>query len=225
MAKQLLKMIRCDLSKDGNKLTLTQDSFSVQINPAELTLSRSISYNKDTAVGSIKGRPKFSRYGEENLGFAVVFDGTGAVPPPPGTAALTVSAQIESLLKVVYDYQGEEHEPGYVQLLWGDMLFNSRLESLSTQYTLFTPGGLPLRAKVTLKFTGFVSALEASLQAKPSSPDLSHEVLVKDGDTLPLLCKALYGDGSRYAVVARFNHLPRFRFLKPGTRLHFPPLD
>jgi len=49
-------------------------------------------------------------------------------------------------------------------------------------------------------------------------------VVVKDGDTLPLLCHRIYGDSGYYADVARFNGLSSFRRLKPGLALHFPPL-
>jgi nucleoid-associated protein YgaU len=49
--------------------------------------------------------------------------------------------------------------------------------------------------------------------------------LVRDGDTLPLLCERIYGDPGYYIDVARFNGLVHFRCLEPGTRLHFPPLE
>lgn len=208
----------------NNKLTATSDKFEVQVNPNELTHSRSITYDKSKALGESASEAKFDKYGDESLGFAVVLDGTGAIPAASG-AVTAVADQLDAMLKVVYNYQSDKHESGYVQLVWGSLLFNGRLESLSTQYTLFSPGGVPLRAKVTLKFTGFVGTQEAALAAGKSSPDLSHEVLVRDGDTLPLLCQSIYGDGRYYAEVARFNGLSRFRFLQPGTRLHFPPLE
>ena len=53
----------------------------------------------------------------------------------------------------------------------------------------------------------------------------SHRVLVKEGDTLPLLCHEIYGDAWYGPQVARFNHLADFRRLVPGTQLHFPPLE
>ena len=47
---------------------------------------------------------------------------------------------------------------------------------------------------------------------------------VVDGDTLPLLCNKIYKDSSYYIQVAKFNGLNKFRNLKPGTKLKFPPL-
>ena len=70
-----------------------------------------------------------------------------------------------------------------------------------------------------------MSTKEQELAANRSSPDLSHLVEVRDGDTLPLLCDRIYGDAAYYVDVARFNGLDNFRQLTPGVRLHFPPLE
>ena len=53
---------------------------------------------------------------------------------------------------------------------------------------------------------------------------LFSQVIVQEGDTLPLLCERIYRDGAHYPMVARFNGLTDFRSLKPNTVLHFPPL-
>jgi nucleoid-associated protein YgaU len=58
-----------------------------------------------------------------------------------------------------------------------------------------------------------------------SSPDLTHVRVVKAGDTLPLLTKAIYGSSRDYLRVAEHNGLDNFRDLTPGRRLVFPPLE
>jgi nucleoid-associated protein YgaU len=112
-----------------------------------------------------------------------------------------------------------------VRLLWGSLIFFGRMTSMSTQYTLFKASGEPLRAKVDLQFVGTMSKSESQLVANRSSPDLSHVVVVRDGDTLPLLCNRIYGDSSYYPEVAQANGLAGFRELLPGQRLVFPPLE
>ena len=69
-----------------------------------------------------------------------------------------------------------------------------------------------------------MTRVEAALRANRSSPDLSHMVQVRDGDTLPLLCHRIYNDCGRYLEVAKENKLANFRSLRPGTWLRFPPL-
>ena len=47
--------------------------------------------------------------------------------------------------------------------------------------------------------------------------------MVVDGDTLPLLCREIYGSASYYLRVAQVNRLDDFRNLTAGQELIFPP--
>ena len=133
--------------------------------------------------------------------------------------------EIELLKNVVYTYVGSKHEAPIVQLKWGSLLFYGRVESLTFNYTLFKPSGLPLRAKVTLTLIEYQSSEEISKEAAQESPDLTHLIEVKAGDTLPLLCYQIYQDCTYYIDVAKINNLTNFRDLKPGIKLQFPPLN
>lgn len=224
--KTLLTMTRYSVAANGTLSVDRSKSFSVMINPAEFSHERAIGYNRPKVQGRARTQLKFSGVNPDSVGFSIVLDGTGAVPPArPGAAVRAVKDQMDSLLGVVYAYVGERHEPSHVRLLWGSLIFFGRLSSMSTQYTLFKPSGDPLRAKVTMKFEGSMSKSEEQLVANRSSPDLNHLVVVKEGDTLPLLCNSIYGDPTYYPEVARFNELVEFRALTPGTTLRFPPLE
>ena len=199
-------------------------SFTAMLNPSEFRHKREIKYNTRMTLGQIGSEARFSGVMPDNVTFQLLLDGTGAVPKAPGEVSKEVTAHVKALNDVVYKYDGEEHEPDHVRLLWGTLILYGRLQSMALQYTLFKPSGEPLRAKVDLEFVGFMSSKEAELAANRSSPDLSHLVEVRDGDTLPLLCSRIYGDPSYFLEVARFNRLDGFRRLTPGSRLHFPPL-
>jgi len=224
--KTRLLMTRYSVASDGTISLEPSVSFTAMINPADFKHSYGISYDKQKTQGEAAADPKFSAVDDEKVNFSLVLDGTGAVPPPtPGATAQSVKDQLAALNKVVYQYVGPKHEPPHVRLLWGTLIFFGRLESMSAHYTLFKPSGDPLRAKVDLAFVGAMSKKEAELVSNRSSPDLSHRVLVRDGDTLPLLCNRIYGDPGYYLDVAAFNRLADFRNLRPGTQLHFPPLE
>ena len=60
---------------------------------------------------------------------------------------------------------------------------------------------------------------------KSSSPDLTHERIVEEGDTLPLMCHRIYGSTNHYLEVAKFNKLKYFKELTPGSKIYFPPLE
>ena len=223
-----LKITSCTEQTDGTILagTGTSDTISLLINPAGYTHERSVVRSNQRFLGSTGSRSAYSAMEPETISFdEVVLDGTGAVArASAGAPVQDVKAQVDDLVRVAYTYAGAKHDPPWVRLLWGDLIFFGCLTSLSINYTMFKPGGQPLRAKLKLTFKGAVSAKEESLKSNRSSPDLSHQVMVLAGDTLPMLCYRIYNDSAYYPEVARFNGLNSFTALEPGTRLLFPPL-
>lgn len=216
-----LSITACTVN-DG-KVKVGSDTFQVMLNPSSYWHEYGIDYDQRKTLGQAGADPKFSAVDAEKVGFDLMLDGTGAVAAGGGKPK-EVKDRIKALRAIVYAYQGDQHEPSVVRLLWGSFIFFGRLTSMKVEYTLFKPAGDPLRAKVTLAFVGFMTKEEESLRAKRSSPDLSHKIVVKAGDTLPLLCHRIYKDSSYYPEVARYNDLTDFRALEPGTVLHFPPL-
>jgi hypothetical protein len=222
--KQKLTLNECKVN-DGKITVVQSNKFEVMLNPSNYSHKQSICYNKKKILGQLGNENKFSALNSDNVNFSMVIDGTGVINlPTHDIGSSDVKTQIKQLNSVIYKYDGNDHEPNQVRLLWGSFILFGRLESISTDYTLFKPNGDPLRAKVSLAFVGFMSKEEESLKANRSSPDLSHLVEVKAGDTLPLLCYQVYKDCSYYREVARINKLSDFRHLIPGSKLHFPPL-
>lgn len=222
--KKKLSISPCTVDKSGT-VTVESGAFEVMLNPSSYSHEHSICYNQKKTFGQLGSDSKFSGVNAEKVNFEIVIDGTGVVNLPiPGIGSPDVKTQIKQLNDIVYKYDGNDHQPQHVRLLWGSLIFFGRLTSMSVSYTLFKPSGEPLRAKVKLAFTGFMSKEEEALKANRSSPDLTHLVEVKAGDTLPLLCHRIYKDSSYYLEVARVNNLTNFRDIKPGVKLHFPPL-
>ncbi|MCG8472820.1 MAG: hypothetical protein MI742_13340 [Desulfobacterales bacterium] len=222
--KKKMKITSCNVSASGS-VSEGSSSFEVMINPASVNVTHGICYSGDASSGSIGSEQKFSKRPPDKVKFDIIIDGTGVVNlPVPGLGSDDVKTQIQNLKKVIYDYQGAKHETPVVKLLWGSFIFFGRLESLSVDYTLFKPGGDPLRAKVNLNFSGFMSNEEEAKRKNNQSPDMTHIIEVKASDTLPALCEKVYGDSGWYLEVARINHLVNFRQIPSGTRLRFPPL-
>jgi hypothetical protein len=202
--------------------------FSAHINPAKYTHGYKVLYNEVQAQGSSGGAPTFNRTRADKVTFELVFDGTGVVPSSlPGvvpSAGDGVSEQLAAFKKIVFTYNGNIHSPNYLKLVWGTLLFKCVMSTMSVSYTLFKPDGTPLRARAQATFVGCSDEVELQLKARKSSPDLTHAVTVKGGDTLPLLCDRVYGSGRYYTQVARANGLTGFRRLAVGTTLLLPPL-
>jgi nucleoid-associated protein YgaU len=203
--------------------------FTVTINPASYTHTYQIRYNDVTAQGSSGGSPVFNRTPSDVVTFQLVFDGTGVVPTAlPGVLPYTgdgIVKQISDFRALVFAYNGNIHSPNFLILSWGTLLFRGRLQSFKVNYTLFKPDGSPLRAKVDVTVKGYNDETELALRANKSSPDLSHVVTVKAGDTLPLLCYGIYGSSEPYIKIAEVNGLSDFRDLHPGQQLLFPAMQ
>jgi hypothetical protein len=222
--KTKLLMTRYKVSAEGSITLEPSVRYEALINPAEFRHNTGIRYDGSKTLGEAVNSPKFASVSEETVSFSLVLDGTGVLPGSGGQP-VSVKSQIAQLNTVVYNYVGSQHEPPHVRLLWGTWIFFGRLQSMTTQYTLFKPSGEPLRAKLDLSFIGSMSQQEGKLVANRSSPDLTHSVVVRQGDTLPLLCQRIYGDPGYYLDVAAFNGLSSFRDLPAGSQLHFPPLE
>jgi LysM repeat protein len=211
----------------AKKLTIeTEDGgskFELMLNPSSFSHGYGIKYDdkKKKPLGTAASELKFAGYDNETLDFTTVLDGTGVVKT---TKPIDVNQQISAFKKVAYSYVGDKHEPNVVHLSWGTLYFICRLTSFKVEYVLFKPDGTPLRAKLSLTFSGYMTNKEEALKSKRSSPDLTHVIEFKAGDTLPLLCQKVYQDGSYYMKVAKANNLASFREIKPGTQLFFPPL-
>ncbi len=222
MAKDLMEIIAYS---DNEYTSTTGDTCTVQINPASYTHEHTIEYNKFQPVGSPGTSVWYKGTPPEKVSFDIYFDATGAVSTSSLFASQTpVADQIDSFKEVCFTYNGSIHEPNYLIISWGTLVFKCKLTSMNISYTLFQSDGTPLRAKLTVAFEGAISADDIASEADNQSPDLTHMVVVKEGDTLPLICYKIYGDSSYYPEVAAYNNVLNFRDIEPGTTLYFPPL-
>ena len=210
--------------------------YEVLINPETYALTYGTEVNQKSAQGSSESITSFSRRSPQSLNFKFLFDGTGvikkggggllsglAVPGLPVTKP-DVVADFELFKSVVYDYDGTTHQPRYVQLQWGPLLYNCQMTRMTLTFKLFNPDGTPLRAEADCSFQGVIDEVKLAAVEQRQSPDLTHIRTVKQGDTLPLLCFKEYGDSKYYYQVAQYNGLQDFKRLTPGTKIIFPPI-
>lgn len=213
-------------SPDQRKFTQTAKQFEAQINPGSISVVIGGTYS--TKGTKHLQETEFTNYNCPKVTFDIYLDATGVYGE---VGKNFIHQKIEDFKDVCYYYAGDKHDAPYVKILWGKALmkyrtldFVYRLETLTVNYTLFDTTGLPLRAKLTCAFLGDIKLTEGDKLAAKSSPDLTHLITVKAGDSLPNLCKSIYGKPEMYHHVARFNKLSNFRNLEPGQQLEFPPI-
>ena len=206
--------------------------FVAMINPAELKRSLTLKFSPVKPVGAKPGKERLSRAGEETFSFTLVLDGTGLVPSRDDVEP-SVDAQLRRLRKVLDAPERDDASDAVapaLRLLWGEFIRELRLRSLKVVHTLFTPDGVPLRARVDISLVGAIesgttAAAPSSATAPAVAAGTARQVEVRDGDTLQQLCSDAYGDAVDPADLARCNDLPSVRGPLPaGTVLVLPPL-
>lgn len=196
------------------------NAFIANFNPDKYSQEQLVEYaRKESPNGSNSSSHSFVKKKSREMSFTFLFDGTGV-----HGEVLPVPVQLEHFMLATSRIVGKMHRPYYLILNWGTLVFKCVLESAKTTYTLFTPAGIPLRATVEAKFIENIEDNMGILEAALQSPDLTHEVIVAAGDTLPLLCHRIYGDPSYYPDVARINKIRNPRQLTQGQKIIFPPI-
>lgn len=222
-----LKKLEIIAYKDRKFSSKTGNSFTMMVNPANYSENKGIVYavGHDSEGGNL---PVYKRYKNETIKIEFFLDNMGVFanwmtkrdPDKP-----PLSAIVKKLETTIYTYLGSVHESPYLNVTWGTLNFKGRLNDFTINYLLFTPEGEPLRAKVNLEIMKYTDQETQNKLKNKSSPDLSHFVTIKDGDTLPALCRDIYKNEAYCMEVARINGLTGFRRLEPGLRLLFPPLS
>jgi hypothetical protein len=222
MADKKLTFTQCKVDNGIISELSSPKPFVASLNPEGYEVTSTIDYSQEQTQGQPDQEVKFRGVRPEIFTLKpFVLDATGAVPDSKIT---DLRDSIAALDLVALKFVGKEHETPIVKISWGTFLHYARVNSMKVEYTLFKSDGTPLRAKITVTFSEYKTQAEIQKEAAKSSPDLTHLVQVKAGDTLPLLCHRIYKDSAYFLAVAGINRLTNFRRLTPGTFLEFPPL-
>jgi nucleoid-associated protein YgaU len=117
------------------------------------------------------------------------------------------------------------HAPPIVRFTWAKQMFKGVMESCNVTYLMFTPEGVPLRAKVQISLKEY-RPVEVQLKEPPrSSPDVEKQYVVRRGDTLSNIAAAVYRDASLWREIARANGIRDPRTIDPGRVLILPRVD
>jgi hypothetical protein len=197
------------------------DTYSVMFNPNTIALKLAIDRTINQAQGQTAAQMPFNTIKPQDYVFEFVVDGTGA----NGQPRKEVPQEIEKFLQVVYNYQGSEHQPNYIKILYGAVLLKCVLKTVDITYNLFNPNGKPLRAKVNASFISCVDQEMQEMINSPTSPDITHMRKMKRSDKLVGLSNMMYKKNTLYVEVARANGFDNFRNLPEGTEIYFPPIS
>ncbi len=195
--------------------------FIAMFNPETVAITEAINWNEENEAGSEGSQKKYILTKGRKFSIDIMLDGTGV---NTNGVKIPVTAQVLLFRLTTTTVVGRDHRPNHLILQYGLFIVHCVLKSSTVTYTMFDMFGLPIRAKISASFeevtpTGLMAAL-----AMLSSPDLTHEVEVKEGDLLSLHTHKIYKNQKYYLQVAKANKLKKFRNLETGTILRFPPI-
>ena len=244
---------RCD--ENGMVRQTKSDPVYVQFNPSEYTISRGVKVagrpgmNQDSngqEVRAIHGEPAtlrigfyfdtWSDFGEIGISDLInVFksDVPGGTKnkmknllglhllPNAHKDPQLVADMLMSLLK----FEPKSHQPAVVELVWGSLDFLGKVTSCTANYTMFSPKGTPVRAKVDLTVVGEETGLAKQImQFPPQSPDRTKERTMLVGDQLWMVASNEYNDPAMWRVIADANGILNPRAVDKTMSLKVPSI-
>ncbi len=194
----------------------TDKIIPLRFNPTEYQLQKANNFS-EIAIPGLESPPiQFVRGGCEKLSVELLVDTSDSLED--------VRTRYVDRLRGLMNLNTELHAPPIVRLVWDRQVFVGVLENLNVSYVLFTPEGVPLRAKLSVTLKEYRPAALQVKERPTSSPDFDKSWVVRRGDTLSGIAGAVYRDSSQWRAIARDNGIVDPRALAPGRVLSTPRL-
>jgi hypothetical protein len=205
----------------------TGEKLPVLFNPERYTLNRGVQIQEIPIPGLDSPVLQFVRGQNEKITMELFFDTTEFGMVDNVKDVRTETRKIYALTKI----NGETHAPPRCSLIWKDRLFSfgwkatskCLVESVNEEFNLFSPSGVPLRAKLNVTFREYLT-IEEQLQETPRhSADRRKVRVLARGKTLSHLAAEEYDDPGEWRLIAEANDMDNPRLVAPGTSLQVPP--
>jgi hypothetical protein len=213
------------------KLTIQSDdlgkAFTVLFNPERYTLNKGVQIAEIAIPGLDSPVLQFVRGQNEKVTMELFFDTTQFGMLDNVRDVRTETRKIYELVKI----NRETHAPPRCKLYWKDQLFSFGsslfsqciVESVNEEFNLFSPSGVPLRAKLNVTFREY-KTIEQQLKETPKhSSDRRKVCVLGRGMTLSHLAAKEYDDPGEWRLIAEANNVENPRLVAPGTKLAVPP--
>ena len=195
-------------------------------NPADLTLTKSATWNAAENKGGNAPELRFSAGQSGTLALSITLDTTDT-----GEDVTLHTNKLLDLLKVDMSLAGSDKNrnkgrPPWVEFHWGPLhSFRAVVERLQIKFTYFAADGMPLRAKADLALKQYADEAVQPLQNPTSyTPSLQTVHRLSHGETLDRLAAKHYADPTRWRLIAEANDIVDPLALQPGDLLVIPEL-
>lgn len=213
------------------KLTINPEvgqPIQAMYNPEKYSISKSVHYAEITIPGLDSPVVQFIRGQSEKLTLELFFDTTDFGMVEFVRDVRQQTEKVYRLLKI----DPETHAPPRVTIVWGDSnritSYDSPIppllvvESVNQDFTLFSPRGIPLRARLNVTFREAWNVSDQLAAIRPHSADRTKVRRVVRGETLSHVAGAEYNDPGEWRPIAEANGVDNPRLIAPGTTLVIP---
>jgi hypothetical protein len=209
---------------------ITGTAIPCMFNPYEYTLTKSNNFAEvDSANGTNTPMANLTMAGPQTLTLELVFDTYSS-----GDDVSLITDQLWELMRVSESARPDKRPSGnqdrreapLVAFSWGVFFFVSYITNMTQKFTLFTPKGIPVRAKVSITFTQYTDIKDRLDQLKqiPTSAagivNRIHKVVA--GDRLDLIAQEAYRDPAKWRQIAKFNGIVDPSNIRPGQSIAIP---
>jgi hypothetical protein len=188
----------------------------LRFNPSEYQLQKSNNF-AEIGIPGLESPPiQFVRGAAEKLSLELLADTSDTLED--------VREKYVNKLRNLMRLNADTHAPPIVAFTWDTQVFKGVLESLTITYVMFSPDGVPLRAKLSVTLKEYRPAAVQFRESPTFSPDFDKTFVVRRGDTLSGIAGQVFRDPSRWREIARANDVVDPRRIRPGDALRIPKL-
>lgn len=219
LVKAQIKVLDADAVDASRGLPGT---IEVQFNPNQYQLEKAAQLAEIGIPGIDSPLLQFIRGQNERLTLELFFDTTD---DGTGDGARDVRQQTNQIYQLV-KIQPKTHAPPRVLVSWASLGFKAVVESVRQTFTMFSTGGVPLRATVNVTFREYKALEDQLAELNLQSNDRTRQRTVQAGDTLSGIAAEMYGVPTAWRHIADANSalLPSVIDLPAGVTLTIPPL-
>lgn len=141
-----------DMTPKEVKDSTNARTFTAQFNPENIVVAASKSTTEKKSKSKGTAQLEFIKNNPKTIQFPIFLDGTGA----SGKAKINVGEVVAKFMDLAYYSQSSSKQRSFLQISWGNFLFNCILDSVTVTYKLFDKNGLPIRASLDCRFSEYV---------------------------------------------------------------------
>ena len=196
--------------------------FIVQFNPKSLGVDYTITYQEGSGNNA---KVEFVKAKPSDLTIEFTLDGTG-IDTMNENSVTDVKQRISEFLEMCKETNPETHEPPFIMVTYGSLIYKTRFKGCNITYTLFRADGTPLRAVLKATFLNIKNNVTDERQVSLNSPDVTHRRNLAAQESVIQKAYEIYQRNDLYIEVARANKLDSFRkgAMQKNQTIYFPPI-